>query len=235
MEGNLGGVNDLSVYDNPNAQLPSVYETAKAALAECVRIDECKDWADKSAAMESYARQLKDDTLLNEAKRIKGRAHRRMGELLKEFDARPDNSAKQSVGDHTLLSQKDVAEIAGLSPHQTIQAVRVANVPLGDFESQIESSDPPSISQIAQQGIRRRQNTTSSTEPQSLSDLKVGGRKRYRAVLEIVAKFSDAARLLEELIETDLTPAPKAERQRALEKLDSINRDAAILTARLKS
>lgn len=31
-----------------DAQLPARYESAKAAIAECDRVDECKDWADKS-------------------------------------------------------------------------------------------------------------------------------------------------------------------------------------------
>jgi hypothetical protein len=35
-------------------------QRAKAALAVCARIDECKDWADKAEAMASYARQSGD-------------------------------------------------------------------------------------------------------------------------------------------------------------------------------
>ena len=46
-----------------NAQLPEKYEAAKTALAECARIDECKDWADKAHAMASYAKQADDDSL----------------------------------------------------------------------------------------------------------------------------------------------------------------------------
>lgn len=35
---------------NPEtARLPQAYEGAKNALAHCVQIDECKDWADKAA------------------------------------------------------------------------------------------------------------------------------------------------------------------------------------------
>ena len=40
--------------------VPAAYEAARAALAKCVKLDECKEWADKAAAMEIYARQAKD-------------------------------------------------------------------------------------------------------------------------------------------------------------------------------
>src|SRR5262245_29355236 len=67
------------------AMLPEKYVAATKALSECTVIDECKDWADKAAALASYAKQAEDDTLLKMAKRIQARAVRRAGELLKEI------------------------------------------------------------------------------------------------------------------------------------------------------
>lgn len=61
------------------------------------------------------------------ADRIQGRAVRRLGDLLKLYDGRPDNS-KQSEGTHTLLcnpTQKEMAERAGISKHQQVQAVQL--------------------------------------------------------------------------------------------------------------
>jgi hypothetical protein len=55
------------------------------------------------------------------------RAVRRMGELLKQFDGRPDNAVKQKEGT-LLLTQEQAAKNAGISEHQRKQAVRVANV-----------------------------------------------------------------------------------------------------------
>lgn len=69
------------------APLPAVYERAAQALAECTRIDECQDWADKAEALASYARQSKDDSLRKMADRIQARAIRRCGELLREQEA----------------------------------------------------------------------------------------------------------------------------------------------------
>ncbi len=42
------------------ARLPRSYEEAKKAIAECARLDECAEWADKAAAIASYARQADD-------------------------------------------------------------------------------------------------------------------------------------------------------------------------------
>ena len=74
-------------------RLPATYEAAKQALAECTRVDECKDWADKAAALASYARQRDDHTLLNLAQRIQARAMRRIGELSSELELAPRGGA----------------------------------------------------------------------------------------------------------------------------------------------
>ena len=61
----------------------AAYEAARAALAKCVKLDECKTWADKAAAMEVYARQARDRELEANAIEIRVRAERRLGELIK--------------------------------------------------------------------------------------------------------------------------------------------------------
>lgn len=140
------------------AQLPRTYEAAKRALSECSEVDECKDWADKAAALASYARQAEDDQLERMAQRIRARATRRAGELLKQIDAQGSRTDLQpSVGDHTKLSQADAAREAGMSKHQQVQAVRIASIPEDDFEAQVESPKPPTLTQLAQQGIQRRE------------------------------------------------------------------------------
>lgn len=145
-------MNELSrVWDAPG-QLPVNYEAAKVALAECAEIDQCKDWSDKAQALASYARQADDPTIYNFAMRIKARAVRRAGELLKQIDARPANAAKQSGGAPTLISQREAAEAAGLSKDQQVTAVRVANIPELEFETQVESDAPPTITALAEQG-----------------------------------------------------------------------------------
>src|SRR5882757_827322 len=69
-----------------DARLPATYEAAKQALAECFRLDECQDWADKMAALASYARQSENRELEELALRIRARAIRRCGEVLQEIE-----------------------------------------------------------------------------------------------------------------------------------------------------
>ena len=113
--------------DIANAQMPVAYKEAKAALSECVRIDECKTWANKAEALASYAKMADDDTLRELADRIQARAVRRMGELLKQFDGRGQRK-DNTEGNHG-ISQREAAARAGISEHQQLQASRVANIP----------------------------------------------------------------------------------------------------------
>jgi hypothetical protein len=132
--------------------LPWTYQAAVRALAECERVDECRDWADKAAALAVYQRQAEDPTIYNFAMRIKARAVRRAGELLKEFDARGGDRTKTEAPRGSAPSQREVAKKAGLSDHQQIQAVRVANIPTPEFETLIEAPTPPTVTALAEMG-----------------------------------------------------------------------------------
>lgn len=141
---------DLSIQD---ARFPEVYERAKITLSECASIDECKEWADKAAALASYAKQANDDSLEQLSMRIRARAIRRAGELLKTFDGRPINAKKQSNGSDTLFpTQQQAAERVGMSKRQQVTAVRVANIDEKEFEEAIESEKPPTLTALAEKG-----------------------------------------------------------------------------------
>lgn len=137
------------------AALPQVYSNAITALQQCNNVDECKEWSDKMAALASYWKQANDETMYKLAKRIQARAYRRAGELLKQFDAsgKRTDIEPTEVNDGR-LSQRQVAEDAGLSEHQQLTAVRLANVPKDKFEAQVESDNPPTITSLAEQGKR---------------------------------------------------------------------------------
>lgn len=150
--------------DIQEARLPAVYEAAKNALAECSAVDECVDWADKAEALASYARQIKDDELEANARRIKARAIRRCGELLRDIEAA--NGANQNIGEGghpKVRTRTDAARDAGLSDWQRKQSLRVANVPDEDFENEVEADRPATVTGLAERGTQ--------TKPKPLVDL----------------------------------------------------------------
>ena len=92
-----------------------------------------------------------DSTLQKFALRIKDRAVRRCGELLKQFDGRGGHMKTDGV----VSSQKQAARDAGLSERQQVTAVRVANIPGEDFAAAVESDDPPTVTKLADMGRKR--------------------------------------------------------------------------------
>jgi hypothetical protein len=121
-----------------------------------VHVDECKTWADRAAALASYARQADDDSLQKFALRIQSRAIRRAGELLQEFQTGPQGGRPKNSGGAPTVSQRQAAAGAGMSKDQEVQAVRVANVPAEDFEALVESEHPPTVTRLAERGTEKR-------------------------------------------------------------------------------
>jgi len=74
-------------------------------------------WADKAAALASYAKQVNDESLLIMARRIKLRAHDRMGELLKAIESQQGGDRRRPNGGHPPIgpTRTAVARDAGLS------------------------------------------------------------------------------------------------------------------------
>lgn len=171
------------------ARLPVSYEAAKNALSNCVTLDECQDWANKAEALASYAKQADDDTLRKLADRIQARAVRRCGELLKQFDARPQNAAKQ-VADtgHLIQSRYGVGADAGMSERQIKTAVRVANVPLATFEEAVEAEAPLTVTKLAEIGKQSR----APAPPLEPVEPAPAGFKEATAFIGTIKRFSDA-------------------------------------------
>lgn len=143
-----------------SAPLPANYERAKTALAEAVELDECKQWADKAAALASYARQAKDDSLQKMAMRIHGRAVRRAGELLREIEPARGGQpfqANASTRVGTVPSSRTAAASeAGLSERQRKTAIAVAGIDADTFEAAIESDAPPTVTELRRMAPKER-------------------------------------------------------------------------------
>ena len=142
----------LALPNIANAKLPRGYENALIALSVCADLDECKDWADRMLALASYARQSEDATLQRLAEKIRARAIRRCGELLREIKTTPGRPRKG--GDAPTKSS--AARDAGLSRDQKVQALRVAAVDEDEFERLVESDNPPTVTALADLGRMRR-------------------------------------------------------------------------------
>lgn len=174
---------------NSGAPLPKTYETARTALANCQAIDECKEWADKAAALASYARQADDVELEKMAARIRARAMRRAGELIKQIE--PAHGANQNISDgavNKVITRTDMARQAGMSERQQITAVRVASIPEHDFTSQVEGSNPPTLTELARQGTQKR-----DIPPSSDTWLKGRDGKTYNGILHMIAAIQEYA------------------------------------------
>jgi hypothetical protein len=200
------------------ARLPARYEQAKVALSSCANIDECKDWADKAQALASYAKQANDDELLKMSTRIRDRAIRRAGELLKQIE--PARGANQNIGGGTspkVITRKEAAADAGLSPDQAKMAMRIANVPAESFEAQVESANPPTASKLAAQGKR--------PAPQPVIDLKGRNPQEFNRSLHFIAEVQEYADVISQtdldLILPGLTPDEADKVRIAIAKIDA--------------
>jgi hypothetical protein len=201
-----------------DAPLPMAYENARTALAECSSLDECQAWADKAAALASYARQANDDSLLTLAKRIQGRAVRRAGELLKQI---PDtNRGRPSLeipdGPVTNITRTQAASEAGLSERQKVTALRVASVPAEEFEAAIESERPPTITEIADAG-RKRQPIT------PLGDRSASQFNQALHFVALVRRYADALSAQGLAAVEFLDDGERAEMRRHIARIDAIH------------
>lgn len=214
-------MNEMIMPSTVSAKLPQTYANAKTALYNCVTVDECMTWADKAAALASYAKQAKDDELMKMTIRIRDRAIRRAGELLKQIPPQKGTRTdiELSAGDHTKLTRKAAAEDAGLSVHQQITALRVATVPAAEFERMVESPSPPTLTALAKIGTK--------PAPRPAVDLKGRDPGEFNRALHFMAEFEDYAKTVSafdlDAILPGLTPPEAARVRSAIVAIDAIH------------
>jgi hypothetical protein len=116
-----------------------LYENARQALAECVRVDEVKDILDKAEALRACARILHDHELEIMVSELKLNAYRRMGEMSADLETAPHGpgrgNKRRPVGGTSF--KRDTLKRAGISPSAAHRAERVARIPQEEFDAYI--------------------------------------------------------------------------------------------------
>lgn len=139
--------NNVVLYKRPNL---SNYDEAKNALVHCERIDEVAEWKNKAAALEEYARQAKDKTLLRLAFKIKVRAMRRAGELAEEFRSQGGRPVETIHGTVENFGKAKTLVSAGFSTKEAEETIpALTAIPSDKLDEILEAEDcPVSVSKI---------------------------------------------------------------------------------------
>ncbi len=131
--------------DIETAQLPALYVAARNALQACARIDECKDLQDKYTAILRYAKQAGNEELLKLCRKIALRAERKLGDLLAQVKKSTGGGGPRQKG----AGRRALARSVGLDINAMYRAITISKVPEQQFESVVESDDPPGREQYA--------------------------------------------------------------------------------------
>lgn len=217
----MADVNEIQLSESfgavESAALPGMYEQAKADLAQCVEVDECKAWADKAEAIRSYARQANDEDLMHAAMKIKSRAVERLGSLIGNLEKYRGGRPKLADGPQPVTPRQEARDLAGVSKDQAEQAEAVARFAASEpdrYERMVESSKPATITALAKEG-RRKSDKPASDPP--------------RGDIDRVAAILHATKRLQKPV-----PASEFERKKMLLYLAEISRWALALTKSLR-
>lgn len=115
------------------------YEAARSALAEAHRVDEVKDIRDKAEAMAAYARQAKDNELIQYATEIKVRAERRCGELLSRTEKQHGGHAMKARSNDATEVPPTLAQM-GLTKDESSRYQQLAAMPAEHFETAVATA-----------------------------------------------------------------------------------------------
>lgn len=157
----------------------ALYDQMSAAIAQCERVDEIKRIRDKVKAVEAYAVQARNYELENKAIKIRLRAERRAGQLLKEMKERGERRASKDGRPKAFpegtLSKTILADV-GMSRKQCFAWQKLAEVPEEKFEARLNAASwhKPSTRELIADLEKERKRSTARImkETCSVADLK---------------------------------------------------------------
>lgn len=126
----------------------SIYDNAKYWIAQYEAVDEVKEYRDKAAAIQAYAKQANDYELERKAAHARVRAERRAGELLKDSEKAKGNQHVNSAKSNDTTEQVPTLSQIGITKDQSSKWQQLANVPEDEFEKALETSPTPSAHSI---------------------------------------------------------------------------------------
>jgi N6-adenosine-specific RNA methylase IME4 len=135
-----------------------LYDAARRALAEAHRVDEVKTVIDKAMAMELYARQAKDTTLISQATEIRMRAERCCGELLREMAERKERDSGKGNRNPTLKSHAVTSKLSdlGVTKSQSSRWQQLAGLDDDTFEARLKSASACAYDKIAHRFLKEQ-------------------------------------------------------------------------------
>lgn len=115
------------------ARVAPNYEAMRTAIEVCERVDEIANLADHAVAAQAYFRQTQDVDNETQASRIRVRAERKLGSILKRM-AETGARRKQNDNQHGASSAVRLADL-GIPKDRASRAMQLAQVPQDQFDA----------------------------------------------------------------------------------------------------
>ena len=134
----------------------ALYDRMASAIEKCERVDEVKEIRNRARAMEIYAAQALNHEAEQKAARIRLRAERRCGELLREMKAKKERHSghgdrksashdatpkSKSNGSAPKLVQPPTLSALGITRDQAAKWQLLADIPKAKFEERLNKPD----------------------------------------------------------------------------------------------